>query len=164
MNCPDCGSALVAESYADIQLEGCRSCGGVWLDPGELKQLVQNPPTLEAVEAENVPTVEQVESASPDRRCPKCESGLESYHYAYDTPVVLDSCVSCSGIWVQDGELAKIEQILEKEKGPITDREKAALSVAAYTIEHENEMARQRGLAGFFKLLRRRPPHWRLYV
>src|SRR5437867_9175120 len=108
MKCPDCAGKLKVETYSGLQVDGCPVCGGVWLDPGELKKLVQDPVALEAVETENIPQAQPADSANSDRRCPKCEAGLESYNYAYNTPIVLDSCVSCSGIWVQDGELAKI--------------------------------------------------------
>jgi hypothetical protein len=38
--CPKCGAALIAVSYRGIELDTCSRCQGVWLDFGELDQVV----------------------------------------------------------------------------------------------------------------------------
>ncbi len=38
--CPcGCESKLVPEDFRDLTIDRCRSCGGVWLDPGELEKI-----------------------------------------------------------------------------------------------------------------------------
>ena len=38
--CPGgCEPKLVEEAFRDIQIDRCPSCGGVWLDPGELEKI-----------------------------------------------------------------------------------------------------------------------------
>jgi uncharacterized protein len=34
--CPKCGSRLTQSSLDNVTLEACPSCGGIWLDKGEL--------------------------------------------------------------------------------------------------------------------------------
>ncbi|MEW5850400.1 MAG: zf-TFIIB domain-containing protein [Myxococcota bacterium] len=40
MKCPKCGSDLHEVAYKDAQIDKCFSCGGVYLDSGELEHLV----------------------------------------------------------------------------------------------------------------------------
>ena len=38
--CPKCGAELIAVPYRGIELDKCSRCQGVWLDFGELDQVV----------------------------------------------------------------------------------------------------------------------------
>lgn len=39
-SCPGgCETKLVEEAFRDIQIDRCPTCGGVWLDPGELDKI-----------------------------------------------------------------------------------------------------------------------------
>jgi uncharacterized protein len=38
--CPKCGAALVAVHYRGVEVDKCARCQGVWLDCGELDQVV----------------------------------------------------------------------------------------------------------------------------
>ncbi|NNE66921.1 MAG: hypothetical protein HKN33_10190 [Pyrinomonadaceae bacterium] len=40
LECPKCDGTLIETTYEDILIDVCRSCSGVWLDPGELAQIV----------------------------------------------------------------------------------------------------------------------------
>jgi hypothetical protein len=42
MKCPKCGADLVTESFHGVQVDRCPECGGVWLDHGELDQLMKH--------------------------------------------------------------------------------------------------------------------------
>lgn len=37
MKCPKCGAALEEREYHNVKIDACTSCGGVWLDAGELE-------------------------------------------------------------------------------------------------------------------------------
>ena len=39
MVCPRCGMTMDIEKADDIEVDVCLTCGGVWLDPGELEAL-----------------------------------------------------------------------------------------------------------------------------
>lgn len=41
MYCPVCSSSLRAVERQDISLDFCPTCGGIWLDAGELDELVR---------------------------------------------------------------------------------------------------------------------------
>jgi len=40
LNCPKCDGKLVESDYENIKMDVCNSCHGVWLDAGELAQIV----------------------------------------------------------------------------------------------------------------------------
>ncbi len=39
LNCPRCHIPLVEITYADVKIDRCTNCKGLWLDAGELEQL-----------------------------------------------------------------------------------------------------------------------------
>lgn len=38
--CPKCDGRLIETEFEKIKIDQCSRCGGVWLDPGELQQLM----------------------------------------------------------------------------------------------------------------------------
>jgi hypothetical protein len=40
LNCPKCDGKLVETGYENIKIDVCNNCTGVWLDAGELAQIV----------------------------------------------------------------------------------------------------------------------------
>ena len=40
MHCPKCGCELVEIEYKNILIDKCPACSGIWLDCGELEQVV----------------------------------------------------------------------------------------------------------------------------
>ena len=41
MNCPRCSSPLHPRVKKGVEIDYCNSCGGIWLDAGELDKIVQ---------------------------------------------------------------------------------------------------------------------------
>ena len=39
-NCPKCEGKLVTGNFENVQIDVCDTCGGVWLDAGELQQII----------------------------------------------------------------------------------------------------------------------------
>jgi hypothetical protein len=39
-HCPKCGAPLVAVHYRGVELDKCSHCQGIWLDYGELEQVI----------------------------------------------------------------------------------------------------------------------------
>ena len=42
IQCPKCEGTLDELTFDEIQIDRCNKCNGVWLDAGELEQLVSN--------------------------------------------------------------------------------------------------------------------------
>jgi Zn-finger nucleic acid-binding protein len=120
-----------------------------------------DPLALITLEEEHLPQVLRQPDANTDRRCPECQGLLDRYKYAYDSPITLDACGSCEGVWVEDGELAKIDQLLWQCRHPATpeatlqaNKERALAEMSA---EHEQAMGRLARLRGLCTMLSHRP-------
>jgi hypothetical protein len=42
MKCPKCGADLRTEAFHSIQIDRCTECHGLWLDHGEIDQLMKH--------------------------------------------------------------------------------------------------------------------------
>jgi hypothetical protein len=40
LKCPKCGGNLTESDYENVKIDVCGNCSGVWLDAGELAQIV----------------------------------------------------------------------------------------------------------------------------
>jgi len=40
MRCPKCGMELIEINYKNIKVDKCSACQGIWLDQGELEQVM----------------------------------------------------------------------------------------------------------------------------
>ncbi|MEM7158737.1 MAG: zf-TFIIB domain-containing protein [Myxococcota bacterium] len=49
MRCPKCGMSLDEITFRGVKVDKCFSCGGVYLDDGELEQLAGKPGWFEAM-------------------------------------------------------------------------------------------------------------------
>ena len=39
-SCPKCDGSLQTGNFENVQIDICNKCGGVWLDAGELQQII----------------------------------------------------------------------------------------------------------------------------
>ncbi len=49
MRCPKCGMPLDEITFRGVKIDKCLSCGGVYLDDGELEQVAGKPGLFEAM-------------------------------------------------------------------------------------------------------------------
>ena len=117
MNCPRDGALLARVEILGLQLDKCHQCDGLWLDRGELERLrdAKVEAVEEALEKKYGSPAAQEGSVSAYMRCPRCgDARLLRFTYTYVSPVSIDRCEKCLGIWVDDGELDAI--VGEKKK------------------------------------------------
>ncbi len=69
--------------------------------------------------------------------CPRCQNPLAAK--AYEAGVEVGECPQCHGLWLDPGELDRIEQIAERDYD-------AVLSRPVDTVARSFEMSRQRAL------------------
>lgn len=122
MRCPNCGSSLSTVDYEGIIIESCGSCRGQWLDADELGKIVRirervfSDEERRAIERSGrIPGI-PVEEIERDITCPQCGVGTRPINYAVDTGIIIDRCGRCQGIWVDAGELEKIQALVESWK------------------------------------------------
>lgn len=106
MDCPACGNAMITLELADVEIDHCVGCGGIWLDAGELELLMDDRQKASQLLAsfQEAPAV----SEKP-RRCPICSRKMTKIIVGPTKPVLLtDKCRRGDGLWFDRGELQEI--------------------------------------------------------
>jgi len=104
MICPQCGTAMIVLELDNTEIDHCFSCGGVWLDIGELEKLMEDYSKGMVWLTELIPAEESTESRL---KCPICQKEMEKLVWDLKEPVTVDRCPD-HGIWLDNGELAAI--------------------------------------------------------
>ena len=131
MKCPRDGSALQTIKYeADIEVDQCPSCHGMWLDEGELRQIQE---TVEHDYSQDLASEpDHVRQAYALGRpthtgaiaCPKCQSEMSAKEYAYCSQVIVDVCPEGHGMWLDAGEVQALEKFFERTRAEVRDAER----------------------------------------
>ena len=106
MNCPKCeGQALTPASVKGIEVDRCRNCDGIWFDSEELTAVLNlDTKSRRGLQSHHEDTLrDQIRG-----RCPRDQSKLFRMYSAHAESVVLDTCPTCGGIWLDAGELSKL--------------------------------------------------------
>jgi len=116
--CPACESAALTGLHdrSGVAYDCCAKCRGVWLDGGELSQLMGKP-FPEALLAPK----------DGDRGCPRCAKPIQRGGFL-NPALIVDRCAYCSGLWLDASELRVVRKLLGVEK--TTDAETAAPAAA----------------------------------
>ncbi|MEQ1822195.1 MAG: zf-TFIIB domain-containing protein [Fimbriimonadaceae bacterium] len=160
--CPDCDQPLVTENVLDFQVDVCAKCAGLWFDDGELTKLSKAGwAEMDSAEDRFVPTVEPSQSDQM-RSCPACRKPMEAFRYLYSSPVTLDSCPSCLGIWVEDGELRQMMLALgDAQSQPVNPALSSQLKIVAIEDRHRDRISHSKGFARAMRLFSLRRPYVR---
>ena len=123
MRCPFDGSEMMVETYeADIEIDRCGKCGGVWLDSGELARVEETRERdyhLEVSWPQDVVARARElarQETGPVLDCPKCHEQMAKEEHGYSSQILIDVCVQCGGAWLDKGELKAIEVFFEKTR------------------------------------------------
>lgn len=104
MDCPVCKNAVITLELADVEIDHCVDCGGIWLDAGELELLLGNSQL-----AENLLNSFQIESQPTEKllKCPICLKKMQKIIVGKSLPkLLIDKCTH--GLWFDKGELKDI--------------------------------------------------------
>ncbi|MFT4614573.1 MAG: Zn-finger nucleic acid-binding protein [Bacteroidia bacterium] len=114
VECPKCQSQFEKISFADIEVERCLGCRGLWFDMLEKEDLVK----INGAEAIDIGDAQVGEkySAVRDVSCPHCSVTMvpmvdkDQYHIKYE------SCPSCYGTFFDAGEFRDLKEhnVLER--------------------------------------------------
>ena len=109
MQCPRDSSVLESREYDSIAVETCASCGGMFVEGGELNRL--SGPTAGDLEFS---TLDADSGRHPDEwgaaRCPRDEAPMKKVEFNIETGIILDHCTACGGFWLDGRELARIHE------------------------------------------------------
>lgn len=134
MNCPKDGAALKTTVYeSEVEVDQCGDCGGMWLDEGELERVQESSEHDYSEELKEMPpyTVRAYEmarqQAAPDLKCPKCGEEMLKKEYGYASQIIIDTCLSCRGVWLDRGEIEALEVFFERSRAKTADVRKGFL-------------------------------------
>ena len=105
--CPNCtSSSMEMHEFHQQEVDKCQECHGIWLDRGELDSAL----SLAENENDQVSLEESLgdKLGESKRHCHKCDQTLTRYHLMPGFQVEVDTCSSCSGVWLDSEELEKV--------------------------------------------------------
>lgn len=106
MDCPVCENAMITLELADVEIDYCTECGGIWLDAGELEMLLGHPENADKL-LHSFQTDRQ--STEKTRKCPICRRKMRKIVVGAGQPTLLiDKCRRGDGLWFDKGELQDI--------------------------------------------------------
>jgi Zn-finger nucleic acid-binding protein len=106
MNCPACKNAMITLELADVEIDHCVHCGGIWLDEGELELLMENPEQARQLMAS---LQEDPAIAEQPRKCPICDKRMAKVVVGPSQPPLrIDECRRGHGLWFDRGELEDV--------------------------------------------------------
>jgi len=107
MKCPVCGETLANVSFRGVEINICYSCRGIWLDRGELEQLLGKAPQAGELLKSRKRYSRSVEKL---RSCPDCGAAMIKSTIGLNSPLVVDRCPEGHGEWFDRGELLSLLQ------------------------------------------------------
>ncbi len=110
--CPVCTEALVSYELEGVEIDSCLSCGGTWLDAGELERIagVSEGALSEAL-------LRGAGGKHGKRRCVRCRGTLR---VVCVNGVELDRCPRGDGLWFDRNEMeAVIASFKDGEAGAV---------------------------------------------
>lgn len=121
----------------------CTECGGLWIGADAFREAIRKPPPAAATSSEISASQAAVWGESA-LSCPRCKRKMKKGVYSYSSGVIIDRCESCSGIWLDRGELAKIRAFVNREP----PRERILMAELQAEQLRRRAHARDRGRAG----------------
>lgn len=118
--CPSCNADLDVIAHEGVDVDRCPAGHGIWLDKGELRAVVLSEaadrPAGEELAALDAAALDHgqgllAEAARGIRNCPVCSGPMKITEYA-GSGVAIDEC-RLHGVWLDDGELERIEAYAE---------------------------------------------------
>jgi Zn-finger nucleic acid-binding protein len=104
----------------EVTLDRCTTCGGIWLDAGELDKLTQQSADVrdEAIKADSggAHRARSRTNTSAPRQCPRDGTVLVSVEHKQQSHVELDRCSTCLGMFLDAGELKDLSEFTLKER------------------------------------------------
>ncbi len=129
-----------------IILEQRQGCGGIWFDESE-------PFSAKQGEAENIELLNSEilnstsEIAKPVLKCPRDQTELFQFKDRYfPMGIILERCLTCSGIWLNRGDFTKIQKARQKMTSSIEKKKyskKADAKIEKILASHETGSTNQ---------------------
>lgn len=116
LHCPKCQGNLSEVVYANITVDRCTECQGIWFDSLEAQQLKE----IKGSESIDVgdPQTGKKFNQTREINCPKCQTKMTKMVDLKQSHIFYEKCPVCYGMWFDAGEFKdyKEETIFETIK------------------------------------------------
>ncbi len=108
MKCPKCQGSLEAVVYAELEIDRCTDCKGIWFDSQEAQELKE----LQGSESIDIgdPKAGTKFNEVRDVNCPKCKTRLTKMVDLKQSHIWYEKCPVCYGIWFDAGEFTDYKE------------------------------------------------------
>jgi Zn-finger nucleic acid-binding protein len=97
---------MITLELADVEIDHCVCCGGIWLDSGELELLMDAPEKARQLLSS---FREDAAAGEQPRKCPICRKQMAKVRAGQaNPPLRIDQCRRSHGLWFDRGELEDI--------------------------------------------------------
>ena len=111
--CPHCQSEMNYIKEPDMSTDRCPSCGGLFLEKGELNALASS--MKGNIEYSSIQSSEDLTAKFPIRDCPKCSGKkMEKVNLLAFSDIIFDYCSSCESFFLDKGELKEMNNYLKE--------------------------------------------------
>ncbi|MBV1857868.1 MAG: zf-TFIIB domain-containing protein [Nannocystaceae bacterium] len=115
VDCPACQNPMELDFDRGVEIHRCISCAGLWLDPGELDTMVDDPGPAEANVAdlrEGMKDLRVPTGPVRYRKCPRCKLVMARRNFGSHSGVIVDECRQ-HGMYLDPGEFEAIEAFIK---------------------------------------------------
>jgi len=124
VKCPVDTTPLHSRPYeGNNHVDECSTCQGIWLTKEKLFAIEQSSENdydsiIEQNRPASVARIDTTVVVSKPRNldCPACNSPLTEHEHGYFSGIMIDSCISCGGVWLDKGELQALEIFFETHR------------------------------------------------
>ena len=106
--CPICNIPLMNAAIANERIDYCTRCHGMLIPMETFQSLVDELPHAASDAGTLVPPQADKDDLRRKVGCPRCHDPMDAHFYAGPGNVIIDSCETCSLIWLDRGELMRI--------------------------------------------------------
>jgi len=114
MNCPKCNADMELVKIADIEIDRCTGCGGLWFDMLEHEHLkgIAGSERIDSGDAARGRQQDQVRKVN----CPRYKTGMIGMVFPGQTHIHYEMCSVCHGVYLDAGEFADFKQVSLSER------------------------------------------------
>ena len=143
MNCPQCQQPMVKKSRADVTIDACSQCRGLWFDSGEIDDLKDQltPPELHWTDFDLWRHQAGFEVSLDPLHCPRCPDTALTTIADKQTETTVRFCPLCQGSWMTAEDFAGIVSALSSELDNLTaaDYFRESLKQATNLVKSKEE-------------------------
>jgi Zn-finger nucleic acid-binding protein len=115
MECPKCHESLETVAIGHVRVERCPRCAGTWFDKDELRVLKdkESQGAYSWIDFDLWKEMGKFRARRQQRySCPRDGGPMTTVHYG-ESPIAVDICPACEGMWLDKEEYGEIVRYLE---------------------------------------------------